>query len=391
MFQGGFVSWFLFYSFLPLAIYSLLLFFLGFNSLDVKRRVEHTRITAGQSLKVEIECKRRIPFPLIYIIIKDQRKNSVEKAPVHNKAILYPLFSTNVTVVYELVNMPRGVFYWDEITLQIGDPFGLMKREKKITVHSEVVVYPKYKELQLWKTVNERNMGTDLTVHRHSEDVTSVMGIRDYAPGDRLSRIHWKASARTNSLKTKEYEHQVTNDFMFFLDREGLASATDTKGTVEGPNSLFERAVSLTASLAKFALAHRFSVGLVSYGRIATRLSLSREEEQLFRIFEHLARVEADAEISFAKLVMKEIVYLPIGTTAVIICPRLTKEIAMMLGDLTHRKIKVELFWVKENKELSDEEKQYIDLIEGLQVTYYLVIGDDFNDILKGGNRHVSA
>ena len=39
MFQGGFVSWFLFYTFLPFVLYSFVLFFYPLSSFDVERKL----------------------------------------------------------------------------------------------------------------------------------------------------------------------------------------------------------------------------------------------------------------------------------------------------------------------------------------------------------------
>ncbi|UTW70466.1 DUF58 domain-containing protein [Anaerobacillus sp. HL2] len=38
------------------------------------------------------------------------------------------------------------------------------------------------------------------------DDITSVAGSREYVPGDRLTSIDWKVTARVNKLMTKEFE-----------------------------------------------------------------------------------------------------------------------------------------------------------------------------------------
>ena len=58
MFQGGFVSWFLFYSFLPFAIYSLLLLFYPLTGMKMTRSISHTELTDGQELTVTIHVER---------------------------------------------------------------------------------------------------------------------------------------------------------------------------------------------------------------------------------------------------------------------------------------------------------------------------------------------
>jgi uncharacterized protein (DUF58 family) len=384
-FQGGFVSWFLFYSFLPIAVFSLLQFFVVLRGVTVERVIEKQKYTAGERIDVIIRVKNPYRFPLFFVVLKDGIDSRLRMEAEGYSKIAYPGFKKEFTIEYKINHLPRGLFRWDEITLETGDLFGFIKREKTYTQVDEIVVYPSYQQIRSWRTFNEKNIGMSYSTNRQDEDVSAVMGIRDYAPGDRLASIHWKASARTNSLKTKEFEHQVTNDFMFFIDREKLSY-----GDEEHP--LFEKAVSLTASLIRFALNHHFSSGLVSYGeQQPTVMTMSRDQEQLYRVFEHLARIKADTTLSFVKTVLKEVVYLPTGTTVVLISPSITKKLAMMMGDLTYRKIKVEFFWIKAVQKTTEDEKESLTLLDQLQVSYHVVAGENFSDTLSGGERHVTA
>ena len=45
-----------------------------------------------------------------------------------------------------------------------------------------------------------------------------VVGIREYQPGDRLSWINWKASAKRNGMVTKEFETGQSTDVLLVMD-----------------------------------------------------------------------------------------------------------------------------------------------------------------------------
>jgi uncharacterized protein (DUF58 family) len=64
--------------------------------------------------------------------------------------------------------------------------------------------------------------------------------IRDYVPSDSARHVHWKASAKTSTLKTREYAAEETRRATLVLDRFGHP------GDIER----FERLVSNAASLA---------------------------------------------------------------------------------------------------------------------------------------------
>lgn len=383
-FQGGFVSWFLFYSFLPIALFSILQSIFSLKGISVERMIEKKKYTAGEKVVITLKIKNPLRFPLLFLVLKDELDTRITLGVESYRKIAYPGFRKEIEIKYVIKKIPRGLFRFEEINLQTGDLFGFIKKEQSFRLVDEIVVYPKYQDIRSWRTFNEKNVGMSYSMNRQDEDVSSVMGIRDYAPGDRLTSIHWKASARTNTLKTKEFEHQVTNDFMFFLDREVAAY-----GDEEHP--LFEKSISLSASLIKFALNHHFSAGLVSYGDMRTVVNLARDQEQLYRIFEHFARIKADTTFSFHKTVLREVVYLPTGTTVVLISPKMTKEMAMIMGDLCYRKIKVEFFWIKEKQETTEIERKSLALLDQLQVSYYIVAGENFNEALSGGQSHVPA
>ncbi|MBR8646101.1 DUF58 domain-containing protein [[Brevibacterium] frigoritolerans] len=63
-----------------------------------------------------------------------------------------------------------------------------------------------------------------------------VSGVREYQPGDQLSWINWKATARTSEIMTKEFEVQKNRDVFIMLD--------------EKPSDLFEESIEMAASLA---------------------------------------------------------------------------------------------------------------------------------------------
>src|SRR5574342_702340 len=71
MFQGGFVSWFLFYSFLPFAIYCMALSFYSLNELEVSRILPKIDFNAGEVLQVTVKVKRAKVFPLFFLLIED--------------------------------------------------------------------------------------------------------------------------------------------------------------------------------------------------------------------------------------------------------------------------------------------------------------------------------
>jgi len=67
MFQGGFVSWFLFYSFIPFGLYSLFITFIPVLKMDVNRETNQDIYMAGEQFIGTITIERKLAFPLFYL------------------------------------------------------------------------------------------------------------------------------------------------------------------------------------------------------------------------------------------------------------------------------------------------------------------------------------
>lgn len=70
MFQGGFVSWFLFYAFLPFLVYMTGVLLYPINDWKVERKLSKRVATGGESVEVNVTLTRRILFRFIIALLK---------------------------------------------------------------------------------------------------------------------------------------------------------------------------------------------------------------------------------------------------------------------------------------------------------------------------------
>lgn len=66
MLQGGFVSWFLFYSMIPIGLYSLLLPFYALRDAEVKRITNQDEYVAGEPFLSTITIKENLLFLALF-------------------------------------------------------------------------------------------------------------------------------------------------------------------------------------------------------------------------------------------------------------------------------------------------------------------------------------
>lgn len=371
-FQGGFVPWFLFYVTLSLTLYVGAVALGALRKVVVARELSPKRLTAGETLHVTIRYRVLSHFPLSWLYF---REKSDLKHPRQGHLVFG--WRNAGEINYSLSRIPRGRHLFEGIEVTAGDLFGFVKKRLSATDREEVLVYPRVRPIRLWQTANDRNAGHSFSMNRISENVTSVVGVRDYVPGDRLHRIHWKATARGQGLKVKEFEHRTTNDFLFVLDRR--------EWSYGGRRELFERAVSLTASLIAYAIDRRFSTGLVSCGKKRAVFPLGRSQDHMLRLFEHLATVEADGKEPLSQTLLREAVYLPAGATLVIVTPLLDDPLSQALIQLAYRKVKVELLWIADPEDRPKADGRWLETLASLGIKTVRIADDNFDEALRGG------
>src|SRR3982750_1072881 len=101
MFQGGFVSWFLFYSFFPFIIIPVLLRFSSLERLKVNRRIKHKEYVFGERIEIQITITREAFIPLLYIMIEDQVPKHLQvQLDNQHKCVRFPFWRKKITYSY---------------------------------------------------------------------------------------------------------------------------------------------------------------------------------------------------------------------------------------------------------------------------------------------------
>jgi uncharacterized protein (DUF58 family) len=367
MFQGGFVSWFLFYSFLPFAVYCVGLSFYSLDELEVTREIPKTDFNAGESLKVTVNVKRNSIFPIFYLLIEDKLSDTL----IHShqkkkaKALVLPGFKKEFAYEYMIENLPRGEHIFDSFIVRIGDLLGLVEKEKAHYAESKVIAYPAYTELVYRPFETHFDQGMTASRERVQRDTTLAIGVRDYQPGDRFSWINWKASAKRNEIMTKEFEQRQSHDVFVVMDCS--------------PDMHFEGVVSFTASLLRAVLKKGAQTGLLTISRERASFPIRGGEDQLHQLFYHLARIEAKSSSSFEKVLETEGMFVQQTVSFLLVTAQLTKPLIEKAGFLGQRKGKITLFLIKGEKEApTQSERSLIGLANARNVRVLMVHEGEF-------------
>ncbi|WYP27436.1 DUF58 domain-containing protein [Alkalihalobacillus sp. FSL W8-0930] len=205
MFQGGFVSWFLFYSVIIVGLI-MTISILFPASFTPSRTLGRATCYSGEAVEVTITVKKRRLQPFMYLTVEDAVPSHVGQA-TDTRAMFFFTTASTLSFTYRLSNLKRGCYSFHDIHLTSSDFFGWFERRQKVKAETELFVYPRYHQLgdvQAFQTPNHTN-GVSATSSFKDEE-RSLAGVRSYVPGDRLTSINWKQSARRKELMTKEFE-----------------------------------------------------------------------------------------------------------------------------------------------------------------------------------------
>ncbi|MCX7856766.1 MAG: DUF58 domain-containing protein [Deltaproteobacteria bacterium] len=154
------------------------------------------------------EVYAKSPF-ILRIVAKNRKKfltSFLLRLHVEDKELLIPYIESGETRFFAIpwVFKKRGVYSFSKIYISSIFPFSFFTRYRKIDNGSHIIVFPELKKGSIGLyTVNSnsfQNYNGRLTLGIQTE----IISLRDYTYGDSPRLIHWKASAKTESLKIKE-------------------------------------------------------------------------------------------------------------------------------------------------------------------------------------------
>ena len=242
----------------------------------------------------------------------------------------------------------RGRFRLGPTTLIASDPFGLFPSRRKVGGVREVVVLPPTVPLPAFPIPAGRLSGGEALRRRTYQVTPNASGVREYAHGDSLSRIHWKSTARRDRLISKEFELDPMSDVWIVLDGQrqmhcGEAAAEEMLGgkvlgrPLRLPPQTEEYMIAAAASVALHVLRHNRATGLLGYGTSRMVIQPERGEAQLFRILEALAGFRADGDVDLTDVFHVEMTWLPRGATIAVLTPNVRPDLLHEILELRRR------------------------------------------------------
>lgn len=137
---------------------------------------------------------------------------------------------------YDLPTDVRGRHEVGPLAVHRADPLGLGRSRLTEGETATLWVHPRVHPIHSFTAGLPRHHHEGRTTEKSLGGSLDLREVREYAPGDEIRHLHWKATARTGSLMVREYVDPNQPKFTVLLDSR--------------PSVHFEPAIDLAASLA---------------------------------------------------------------------------------------------------------------------------------------------
>jgi len=303
---------------------------LALRGIQVQRAARTLRSQVGQVFEERYEIQNTSRLPRLWLEVRDE-------SPLpgsHGSHVLTLIGGRESRTYLARTRLTeRGVFPLGPTVLASGDLFGLFPVRLNFPSQDSLLVYPMLFDVLSFPNPPGLLPGGEALRRKTPQITSNAAGVREYASGDPLNRIHWVSTARRNRLMVKEFELDPLAEVWIFIDASRAVQAARPQAPQEFdpqdiwkrrvkfelPPSTIEYAVSSAASLARFYLQRGRAVGLVYAGQSVRVLPSDRGGRQLGKILEALALLRPEGTLPLQGVVEAQARHLPRGSTAVLI------------------------------------------------------------------------
>ena len=317
----------------------------AFRKVSHSRRVARHRAFIGDTFEYTVTLRNDKVLPLIWVDIQESfpdgldlagaklRANNIEGMRQHSITTSLLPFQ-QATWKYNLRCTARGLHRIGPVRVRSGDIFGFSASEARFEELEHVIVYPRVVDLEQLGLPFQHPLGEGRGRRPLFYDSSQFAGQRDYLPSDPMKHIDWKATARAPQIQTKMFAPVVSLNVLVALN-----AATSEEPWETSNRRLFERGVTVAASVASYAAKRGYSFGLVSnavatYSAKYISVPLGAAPSQLPLVLESLAMAGPYVVTTLPEVLKGERDKLPAGATVVlvtaVVTPSLTREIAEM-------------------------------------------------------------
>ncbi|SDS32408.1 Uncharacterized conserved protein, DUF58 family, contains vWF domain [Paenibacillaceae bacterium GAS479] len=161
---------------------------------------------------------------------------------------------------YRLTAEERGNYRFREVDLRWSGGLGLWSKQTQLTVEDNIRIDPDLSGVRgVLASAQDSLLVDGKRIYRRQRGGTEFDAIREYAAGDDIREVNWRATARTGRLLTNLYRPEKGKTLVLLLDC-GRQMGVELDGQVK-----LDRSLEAALTLAAAALRQGDQVALIAY------------------------------------------------------------------------------------------------------------------------------
>lgn len=248
----------------------------------IAHRVSADRLFEGGALTVTVAVQARGAVPLVELV-GPRPAGALVRAGRH-RAVMTFRAEQLVEWRYELVFPRRGVYDLGPLAVRLRDRLGLRAWERRHVTPLSVRVFPRASALRTLPRPAYAQASVGDHLSRVLGEGIEPGDVRQFAPGDRIRHVNWRASLRQGRLYVTQRHRERNADVVLMLDTLAEVGAP--------PHTTLDLGVRAAASLAAAYLGRKDRVGLVTYGGVMGWVRPGSGAAQYERLADGLLRAE---------------------------------------------------------------------------------------------------
>lgn len=286
LFYHNYFFFLLFLGVLLLPVFSYLVGRYVFRRLSVTITIPVTYVEEGNEVPIRFTVDNPTVFPMpglhLHLTVANQFYPNEEQ-----QDMALPVHAGKRTYHWGIQSVYAGRIGVHATHISMRDYLGMKRFFRSFSLSSYAVVVPEKSRLVMNMLEYSMSQGEEqeMDVTNSSEDVTQVKEIREYKPGDRLQRVHWKLSTKTEDLFVKEYEREFNRTLTLLVE---LKRDSDKVGSL---NDLLKAFYSTAVLFLEEEL--KFQVQWYDVKRQRFETARVEEEEGLVEVLQQIFMMEA--------------------------------------------------------------------------------------------------
>ena len=186
--------------------------------------IDREEVRRGDTVTYTLQVRGPVLLPVAgYLTVRAPGKEMWEKEFLnHHSLLLMPSFRRQREVTVDLPCPHQGHWQVGADSMRYEDLFGLFRLQllgvAKRRLRRHLTVQPHIHEI-VSTAHNATNTAGFASTQMRSASSGELLGdSRLYQPGDPLKRIHWKLTARTREVYTRQFESQENSQVLLLMD-----------------------------------------------------------------------------------------------------------------------------------------------------------------------------